>query len=111
MRSALLLLAPVLMSASPVASGFGTKLDDDWPPARFQQVGSATVLFARDQDEIEANCGKVNVPGKQMEACANGERIVLPNPCGSEYRSETYAKIACHEAAHRFGNWPADHPQ
>jgi antirestriction protein ArdC len=43
----------------------------------------------------------------KTNACATGERLVLPNPCafGSNDR---YAALLCHELGHANG-WPPTH--
>ena len=91
-----------------LSSGYGTLTDDDWPPMRFRKIGTITVVFT-EQDGVDRLCGKAPAPW-QTEACANNTRIVLPDPCA--YRlDDTYARLACHELAHRFGGWPADTPR
>lgn len=90
------------------ASGFGTSNDADWPPSKYRGVGTTTVMFVRTQAEIDRLCGKAP-KHFYTEACATDSGLeVLPDPCG--YQGE-YARIGCHENAHRFGGWSWKHPR
>lgn len=97
-----------LVVASAIATGFGTNYDDHWPPEHWRGVGKTRVIFARSQDEVDRLCGKAP-EGMQTEACVTKRGVeVLPDPC--TYGGE-YARISCHENAHRFGHWPGRHPR
>lgn len=100
LRSAVMALA--------LTSGFGTVRDDDWPPQRFRALGMVIVIYGT-QKTIDKECGKA--PATFItEGCANGERIVLPDPCRFP-KSDEFARITCHELAHELGNWPESHPK
>lgn len=101
------MLSKAFLLATVLATGFGTLNDDDWPPMRFQKIGTAQVIFA-EQSGIDAACGKAP-DGFVTEGCSNDARIVLRDPCTFS-RGDEFARVACHELAHHFGHWPADHP-
>jgi hypothetical protein len=93
--------------ALTLATGFGTRYDDHWPPARWRGVGTTSVLYARSQETVDHLCGRAP-KNMTTEACVTTQGVeVLPDPC--TYPGE-YARIVCHENAHRFRNWPGDHP-
>lgn len=96
-----------LIAAAAVSCGFGHLCDDDWPPARFHGAGTAKVVFATSQAEIDDLCG--TTPETTTNGCSNRKRIVLRDPCVYPSDDE-FARLACHELAHHFGGWPEDHP-
>lgn len=97
----------IFAAALSVSTGFGTPYDDHWPPVRWRGVGETAVIFARTQAEIDELCGMAP-HGLTTEACTTDSGIeVLPDPCA--FAGE-YARIGCHENAHRFKGWPGSHP-
>jgi hypothetical protein len=84
-----------------------TFYSDGMPPVRFQGGAKVSVQFATQVD-INDQCGIA--PCKMVTlACtkANNGPLILPNPC-SYGANDAYAKLVCHELAHRNG-WPATH--
>ena len=78
---------------------------DGLPPARFDKPHKMQVVYGRVDE-----CGKPNVPdhpNAYFEACVRHGVTFLPDPCAYGER-ETFARLACHEAAHVRG-WPATH--
>jgi hypothetical protein len=102
------MMRAAIAAALTAVSGFGTTVDNDWPPYRFREVGIATVQFVRSQNEIDHLCGAAPKHFVTEGCTRDDEVIVLPDPC--EYTGE-FARIACHENAHRFGAWPRNHPR
>jgi hypothetical protein len=107
------MLRPVLLFLATIATGFGTVYDDDWPPQRFQRLGTLSVTFT-DQAGIDDLCGKApTTPAQPLstKGCSlkGKPHIVMDDPC--LYKYETYARRTCHELAHALGRWPVDHPK
>lgn len=57
--------------------------------------------------------GLRDIPDTIVNACTMSKGgnylVMMPNPCLPAYRSESYAKLLCHEQGHVNG-WPGDHP-
>jgi len=99
----------LLMAACAVATT--SWVDDGYPPVRYQHNGIAQVTTFTNQVGIDAACGKAG-PGARTEACSFPKTLalVLPNPCGSEFAGQSFARLACHELGHLNG-WPGNHPR
>jgi len=106
-------IAALLALAAAVHSptGFGTPNDDDWPPVRYRGNVGAYVHFTT-QFVITAKCdaGDPDPPDLYTVACAWGppNELYLPNPCWFP-KTDSYARIVCHEMGHLNG-WPDNHP-
>lgn len=78
------------------------------PPLRFRGDRSVQIQFA-SPDEVERLCGVTKpICGFRLMACARGNKLIMPNPCGANSIVEPYGKLLCHEMAHANG-WPAYH--
>ena len=98
----------LLAAAVATAPGF-TPYSDARPPVGFQQNRTVTVEFA-SQTHINTVCHALfGAPpvGMKTNACATGQRLVLPNPCAYA-RTDRYAALLCHELGHANG-WPPTH--
>lgn len=102
------MLHSALVIAATLSSGFGTVRDDDWPPVRYRGTGMVIVIYG-SQALIDKECGKAP-KNFVTEACASEQREVLPDPCTFP-KTDDYARIACHENAHFFRDWPETHPK
>ncbi len=94
-------------AAALVAAG-ANLFSDDRPPERYRANAAFTVEL-KDQAGIDRSCQPLfGEPPKGMktDACATGERVILPNPC--DYPEESYARMLCHELGHVNG-WPPTH--
>lgn len=95
------------MLAAPTNTLYHGPIFAGMPPARLQGDGIGLVAFVSD---VRKFCGDPG-PGYVIYGCtreiAKQQVIFLPNPCPSG-DFEFYARIACHEAAHRAG-WGANH--
>lgn len=96
--------APFLLSASDPT------IDAGWPPLRFQGDGQGVIGIVFSSN-VNAACGTAP-QGYLFVGCVRKSEgdivLILPNACQPQFRSETYARIVCHEAAH-LGGWPASH--
>lgn len=95
MRAALLAVAALSSQAVPT-----TMFYDGMPPARFQGPATVKIAFGRVD-----KCGDAG-QGHYFESCIRGGVTYLPDPCA--FPEETFARLACHEVAHKRG-WPKDH--
>lgn len=86
MRKAALLLSGLLC---------GCAVNPAMPPARFQALGTTTVVFSSDP---ATDCQIGNAT-----ACTLGKVVIVPDPC--QFPNDFYALLLCHENAHRFGGW------
>jgi hypothetical protein len=84
---------------------YGSEIDDSYPPVRFRGDGSAWVHFVNPA-KIAETCGEK--PDPNLEACQQGNVIVLPNP--STVPAEAFRRLAAHELGHRLG-WAGNHPR
>lgn len=96
--------APLMLAQSQTSHG---PLFAGMPPHRFQGDGASVVIFASD---VTRYCGPA--PAGYVKLGCQGTKdgvpiIVLPNPCIVGDR-EAFARIACHEGAHRNG-WGGNH--
>jgi hypothetical protein len=95
-----------LLIAAAVAA---TPYSDARPPVTLQQNRTVTVEFA-GQGRINSVCHSLfGAPpaGMKTNACATGQRLMLPNPCAFG-PSDRYAALLCHELGHANG-WPSTH--
>ena len=70
------------------------------PPRAFRGPVQITVQFT-NAENVESLCGMItNGRLHGVEACANEQVMILPDPCGYPGR---YAEIVCHEAGHALG--------
>jgi hypothetical protein len=86
-----------------------TPYSDARPPAALQQNRTVTVEFT-GQQRINSVCNSLfGAPpaGMKTNACATGQRLVLPNPC-TFGPNDRYAALLCHELGHANG-WPPPH--
>lgn len=75
------------------------------PPRMFRGPVQITVQFT-DAQNVESLCGMITEGRlRNVEACANDQVMILPDPCGYPGR---YAEVVCHEIGHARG-WSADH--
>ena len=92
-----------------VQSGPGTEHFAGAPPERFMGDNFAVVVFLTDVTEI---CGAPPKGFVRLGCSYEDENgvpiIVITQPCPHVAYDE-YARITCHEPAHRNG-WPGDHP-
>lgn len=94
--------------AAALAVTSASLFTDDRPPERYQRNATFTIEL-KDQSGIDRTCQPLfGTPPKGMktDACATGERVILPNPCA--YDQEVYARMLCHELGHVNG-WPSSH--
>ena len=98
-----------LAALAPASEPAPSMFTDARPPARYQASATVT-LQVTDQAGIDRIChplfGKPP-EGMRTDACAIGERLVLPNPCTFP-ATDRYAAILCHELGHANG-WSAMH--
>lgn len=96
-----------LLSVSP-AWASSSLWDDGYPPQQYQSDGNTDVSFVSD---VETLCN-IKVPsGYTLEACElPSGHLVLPNPCGSAYHGQSFARLVCHELGH-FHGWAINHPR
>lgn len=90
-----------------VRDAYGTPYDDSRPPSRYWADASAYVSFV-SPSRIDAMCGEKHDPKHPLEACQQGNRIILPNP--NSVPAELFARLAAHELGHQNG-WPGNHPR
>ena len=104
----LLLTLAVALAATV---GTSSTIDSGYPPDRYQVDGSAaSATFLSGQEPINMLCGAAPAGFHTLACVKPGAHLILPNPCGTAFLGEDYAKIACHELGHLNG-WPADHPR
>lgn len=100
------LVALAVAAAAPIYPV--TPVYDGMPPPRLRDPLSKPLRVV--YGHLEA-CGTPKVPNHpqaRFAACTRrGGVIYLPNPCDYGDREE-FARLACHEQAHREG-WGADH--
>lgn len=99
MRVAAILLAPMLIAASPLA--IRGLIFDGLPPVRFQHDATAQVAFVTN---LDVYCGKPP-SGLVWSGCYKGAIVYTLNPCQV---SGDYAKHLCHELGHAEG-WSRYH--
>jgi hypothetical protein len=118
---ALLLLAPLLVSATPpaqhcpkpiavpqavaTANPSSTLYTDVEPPARFAHVPRKQLRISFGKEAIDAMCGRPPC-GMIFEGCTDGEVMALPDPFTTD--PQTFARIVRHELGHVAG-WPGTH--
>lgn len=81
-----------------------TYIYDGMPPNRYQGNAEVTVRFVNEPNAPDA-CG-LAAQGT-FEACFRNGVLILRNPCPLG-PTESYARLTCHELAHRNG-WPGKH--
>lgn len=97
-------VAAALLLAAPASADVG------FPPSQYQSDGGAVTLYV-SQTSLYRLCGVKPAEGMRLYGCVRRDRMmVLLNPCGPEFSSEVYARIACHELGHTNG-WPGNHPR
>lgn len=86
------------------------------PPADFQgNTAKSISVFYAPPAVVDAVCRRLinegNPPANRIPddwtiyACTTTQsrRSILPDPCGAEFATETFASIACHEKGHANG--------
>lgn len=99
-----------LLSAAVAVAIPASRLDDGFPPLRFQS--DAVVLVHFVSRPLPAVCGEIP-KGYRLNGCVpvvGVHEAYLPNPCASEFAGQSFARYACHEMGHVNG-WSADHPR
>lgn len=119
-RAALILLAPLLISAtepsapqcsapvavpSTVTTPHATYYNDGEPPARFAHAPTGTLKVRFGQAAIDELCGRPPC-GLRFLGCVHGDEVALLDPF--TISSEDFAKLVRHELAHLSG-WPDTH--
>lgn len=70
------------------------------PPRQYRGDARLTVQFTTARN-VESLCNMISEGRlRRIEACANEQVMILPDPCGYPGR---YAEIVCHEIGHARG--------
>ena len=101
----LMLMAATSGDEQPVSPALSTPFASvEAAPVEYISPAAAKILFLYP-DGVESICldaGVKPVPeGRTIVACAQGDVIVMPDPC--LYRDDNYARLLCHEKAHILG--------
>lgn len=105
-------LAALLTAAPAVPQTHNTAISTAFPPPRFHAGQTVSLTFLLN--DVTPICGEAP-EGYRIIACVrtlkDGTRIMaMPNPCNPAFMGESYAHIACHEAAHLKG-WTRMHEE